>query len=204
MPEKLSNKEIKNTRKKFYADQRAKLQASIDACKDKRERNRIAREIKESERRKELYNLCKPMVIVFTELGGRMIISTIVDPILIGSTFVTGNRYHLVYGAADYTNISTTASYNSKGNRTERKGESYTVSTDDGINFKVNHMYDIEKTVFSFKSSIKYENIVGTYENVEFGQAFFSPKNLKTDRETRMIHAQLLQLIENDKKYHWT
>jgi len=202
MSEKPSNKQIKESRKKYYDDQRAKLQASIDACREKRERNRIAREIKESERRKELCNLCKPMVIIFTVLRGRMIISTIVDPILALSTYSTGNKHHIIYGT-EYTKISTTGSYNSKGKLTEKKGESYTVSTVDGINFNVNRKYDPEK-VLSFKSSIKYENIVGEYENVQFGQAWFSPKNLKMDRETRMIHAQLLQLIENDNKYHWT
>jgi len=179
------------------------IQASIDACY---ERRRLKREKREKLRQKieylhlqRLYNFNKRMVVVFAILDGNMVILTIIDQSLITCTYTTGRNDHIIYGDCEYWRLQMTASHNSNGKRFEKDGASYTVSTVDGINFNVT---DIKGKVFSFESSILHETLAGkTFSDIKFDQWLYSPSNVESDEKTKMIHAELLKLIEEDEKY---
>lgn len=179
-------------------------QASINACKERRrlKREQLAKRLQELEilRLQRLYNLKKRMVVIFADVKGEPVILTMVDPSLMSCTYSSGKNHHIVYGNTEYYRLSMKASCNPRGTRTNKPDfKSYTVSTPDGINFKV---VDKDGKVFSFKTFMKYESLVGqTVSDVKVDQWLYDPSDVESDEKTRMIHSELLKVIEEDKKY---
>ena len=200
MPDKLSNSQ----RKKNVGN--AGIQASIDACKEKRADNRRKREerIRKAEQARihRSRNLNNRMVIIYAKIAGVIVILAIVDPSLMMSSYSFGMNHHIMYGHPKYRTLEMIASYNNKGVRSERKiDESYTVSTDDGVNFNVigtdgNHD-------FSFTSSIDHPTLVGkSVSGVQFDQFWYDPLKRLSDHKTAKFDAEFDGLIKADTDYH--
>jgi hypothetical protein len=206
MADKLSNSQ----RKKILGDrikaEKARIQASIDACKKKRADNRRKHEelaeAQEKLRLQELANLNKKMVVIYAEIAGEIVILTIVDPSLMMSSYSSGMNHHIVYGNSEYRRLSTISSYNNKGKRSERRiDESYTVSTADGVNFNV--FGTDGKPCFSFTSSIHYPTLAGkSVSGVQFDQFWYDPSKSSSDDKTAKFHAELDRLIKEEPTYH--
>jgi hypothetical protein len=188
-------------------------QASIDSCYARKEEKRKLRAklLQELEklRIQRLYNLKKRMVVIFVVLNGQIVILTMVDPSLMSCTYSSAKNHHIVYGNTEYHRLSMMASHNPRGTRTDKlKFESYTVSTVDGTNFDV---IDKNGKVLSFETFMKYESLDGqtvsdvkvkqTFLDVKVDQWLYDPSDVESDEKTRMIHAELLKVIEEDKKY---
>lgn len=179
------------------------VQASINACNERRmvKREELAKRLQKHEnlRLQRLYNLKKRMVVIFAVVKGEIVILTMVDPSLMSCTYSSAKNHHIVYGTPEYHLLSMMASYNPRGNRTNKPNcESYTVSTVDGINFKV---VDKDGKVFSFETFMKYESLVGqNVSDVKFDQWLYDPINVESDKKTLMIHGELLKVIEHEKK----
>ena len=188
-------------RKASFGAQIKAKQALIAASYERKrvKREELAKRLQELEtlRRQRLYNLKKRMVVIFAVVNGEIVILTMVDPSLMISSI---NNSHIVYGTPEYHRLSMMASYNPCGIRTNKTNcESYTVSTTDGINFKV---VDKDRNVFSFKTFMEYKSLVGeTVSDVKFDQWLYDPSDIESDEKTRMIHAELLKIIEEDGKY---
>jgi hypothetical protein len=204
MSGKLSNRE----RKKIVGDaikaHEARIQASIDAHKANKDKNLKKREewaeAQEQMRLQRLANLHKKMVIIFADLDYQKVMLTIVDPSLMKSECSVREKHHVVYGSADYRQLSMKASYNLRGTRLIQSDvKSYTVSTPDGIEFKV---VDFDGNVFSFKSLMKYETLVGrTFSNVKIDQYWYDPFKASFDDEAAKFHAELDKLVEADRQH---
>ena len=206
MSGRLSNKRKKEIIRNAIKANEARIRASIDACKAKRDANRTKREkcIKEAERARihQSRNLNNNMVIIYFEFYDVIVILAIVDPSLMMSSYSFGMNHHIMYGHPKYRILEMIVSYNNKGVRSEKKiDESYTVSTADGVNFTVigrdgNH-------VFSFTSLIHHPTLVGkSVSGVQFDQFWYDPSKRSSDRETAKFHAELGKLIEADSNYH--
>ena len=197
-------------RKKIIGDvikaEEARIQASIDACKEKRKANRLKLEkrIREAEQARvcQSRDMNKKMVFVYAVIDGKIVILTIVDPSLMMSSYSSGMNHHIVYGNSEYRRLSTISSYNNKGKRSERRiDESYTVSTADSVNFNV--FGTDGKLCFSFTSSIHYPTLVGkSVSGVQFDQFWYDPSKRSSDVETAKFDAELDGLIEEDPTYH--
>jgi predicted methyltransferase len=101
MLEPLSNKQRKKEFGKAIEAERARIQASIDACNARRATNRENREklaeAQEELRLRQLANLKKKMVIIYAVINGQIVILTIVDPSLMKSTYSERNTIlHMV------------------------------------------------------------------------------------------------------------
>lgn len=206
MPDKLSNSQRKKNVGNAIKAQEARRQASIDACNARRAENKLIREerIREAEQARihRSRNLNNRMVIIYAKIAGVIIILAIVDPSLMMSSYSFGMNHHIMYGDPKYRTLEMIASYNNKGMRSERKiDESYTVSTDDGVNFNVigtdgNH-------VFSFTSSIDHPTLVGkSVSSVQFNQFWYDPSKCSSDHKTSQFYAELDRLIKADTDYH--
>ena len=202
----LTNRE----RKKIVGDaikaQKASIQASIDACKEKRAENRRKlqelADFEEKMRIRQLSNLRKKMVIMFAMIGEQIVILTIVDPSLMKSSYSFGMKHHITYGSPNYEKIYMKASYSFKGKRSERNHQySYTVSTVDGFNFDI---LDADgTTILSFETLIHYESLVETsVSGVQFDQFWYDPFQGSFDDKTTMkFNTELIRLIEADADY---
>lgn len=141
------------------------------------------------------------MVIVFAKIDGQIVILTIIDLELLKLKYSAGMNQCIKYGSSDYDRVDSTAWYTYKGTR-ERKTDcrAYTVSTDDGVNFKI---FDTDgKLVFSFETLIQYETLAGTsVSGVKFDQFLYDPFQCPFDAETVRFHAELDRLIEADADY---
>jgi hypothetical protein len=179
-------------------------QASIDDCKKRADNRRKSQELAEALeklRLQRLANLYKKMVIIFAEIDGQKVILTIIDFELLKLKYSAGMNQCIKYGSSDYHTVDTTAWYTYKGKR-ERKTDcrAYTVSTDDGVNFKI---FDTDgKLVFSFETLIHYESLAGkSFSGVQFDQFFYDPFQGSFDDETAKFHKELDRLIQADAKY---
>lgn len=206
MPDNFSNKRRKQIVGDSIKAQEARIQARIDACKEKRAENKLIREklSREAEQARihRSRNLNNRMVIIYAKIAGVIIIFAIVDPSLMMSSYSFGMNHHIMYGDPKYRTLEMIASYNNKGVRSEKKIDgSYTVSTDDGVNFNVigtdgNH-------VFSFTSSIQYPTLVGkSVSGVQFDQFWYDPSKCSSDVESAKFDAELDRLIQADTDYH--
>lgn len=207
---KMSGTLTNSERKKIVGDaikaQKARFQASIDACNAKRDENRRKRqelaEAQEQLRLQRLANLRKKMVIIFAEIDGRIVILTIIDVELLKSDYSARTKnYHITYGSSNYEELYMIASYTCRGKRLNKTDcRAYTVSTDDGVNFKI---FDTDgKLVFSFETLIQYETLAGTsVSGIKFDQFFYDPFQCSFDDETAKFHAELDRLIEADADY---
>lgn len=198
----ITNKKNKFIR--FYTDERAYKQVSIDACNNRRTMNRIAREERnrQNEERilKEMKNLNKPIIIIFAEIGDEIVIITILDFKLLNSDYSVGMKYHLMYGLDKYEKLNMTASYTYRGKRLIKQYYStYTVSTDDGIHFDV---IDTDGTkITSFETLIQYESLAGkSSSGVIFDQFLYEPHKCASDKDTAMFHTELDRLIQADRQ----
>jgi hypothetical protein len=136
----LTNREIKFLN--FYTDERAYKQVSIDACNDKRTKNRIEsqeRNRKNEERiLKEMKNLNKPSVLMFAKIGDKIVILTILDFNLLNKNYSVGMNHHIMYGLCQYDKLNMISLYTYRGKRLIKKYHStYTVLTDDDIHFDI-------------------------------------------------------------------
>jgi len=205
----MSGKPSNTDRKKIIGDaikaQKARFQASIDACNEQKrvreEQRAILHQTRENDRLQRLYNLNKTMVVVFVELGDTLVILTIVDLSLIKCHSTTRQNHHIVYGNTEYKTLSMMASHNPSGTRRENTYfESYTVSTLNGSEFNV-----VDKNgekVFSFETFMKYESLTEkTFSDVKFDQWLYSPSNVESDEKTAMFHPELVRLIKEDEDY---
>jgi len=200
----LTNRE----RKKNFGDaleaERARIQASIDACNARRATNRRKREelaeAQEELRLRLLANLRKKMVIMFAEIGNETVILAIVDPSLMKSDNSVQMKHHITYGSPDYKKIHMKASYSPRGKRSERGHYSYTVSTADGSNFDI---IDTDGTTrLSFETLIHYESLAGkSFSGVKFDQFWYDPFKGQFDDETAKFHEELDRLIQADAEY---
>jgi hypothetical protein len=174
----------------------ASIAASYQRKKEKREKREKLLQKLENLRLQRLYNLKKRMVVIFAVVNGEIVILTMVDPSLMVSSI---NSSHIVYGTPEYYLLSMMASYNQRGTRRDKRDfESYTVSTVDGINFNV---VDKDGKVFSFETFMKYESLVGqTFSDIQFDQWLYDPINVESDEKTRMIHEELLKVIQHEKR----
>jgi hypothetical protein len=145
-------------------------------------------------------NLKKKMVLIYAEIGGKIVILTIVDPSLMKSNSVR-MKHHITYGFPEYKQFFMKASYSLKGKRLETKCPcTYTVSTADGFNFDI--IDNNGTTIISFESLIHYESLAGTsVSGVEFDQFWYDPFKGSFDAETAKFHAELNMLIEADADY---
>ena len=193
---------MSGTKASFGAQIKAN-QASIAASYERKrvKREELAKRLQELETRRlqRLYNLKKRMVVIFAVVKGEIVILTMVDPLLMRCNYSSAKNHHIVYGTTEYHRLSMMASYNPRGTRTNKPNcESYTVSTVDGINFKV---VDKDGKVFSFETFMKYESLVGqNVSDVKFDQWLYDPINVESDEKTLMIHGELLKVIEHEKK----
>jgi hypothetical protein len=201
----LTNKQRKGIVGDLIKAERARIQASIDACNARRDENRRKRQeladAQEKSRIRQLANLTKKMVFMFAMIDGQIVILSIVDPSLIKSSYSVGMKHHITYGSPDYEKIHMKASYSPRGKRSERIHQySYTVSTADGFNFDIIDMDG--KISLSFQSLIQYESLVGTsVSGVQFDQFWYDPFKGSIDDETAKFHAELDRLIQADADY---
>ena len=196
-------------RKKIIGDeidaQKARFQASIDACNAKRDENRRKRqelaEAQEQLRLQRLANLRKKMVIIFAEINGQIVILTIIDLELLKLKYSVGMNHYITYGSSDYEKLNMMASYTYKGKRLDKSDCcAYTVSTADGFNFDI--IRTDGTTILSFETLIHYESLVGTsVSGVQFDQFFYDPFQCPFDAETAKFHAELDRLIKADADY---
>lgn len=202
-----SNKERKKNVGNSIKAQQALIQASIDARKEKRAKNRRKSqnlaEAQEESRIQQLANLKKRMVIMFAKIGNEIVIMTIVDPSLIKSNYSLGMKHHITYGSPDYQRIYMKASYSPRGKRNELKENhecSYTVSTADGFNFDI---FDADGTrILTFKTRIYYESLAGkSFSGIQFDQFFYDPFKCPFDEKTAKFHVELDRLIRADADY---
>jgi hypothetical protein len=197
-------------RKKIVRDaikaQKARFQASIDACNAKQDENRRkSQELAEEQKRlrlQRLANLRKKMVIMFAEINGQMVILTIIDVELLKSDYSARMKnYHITYGSIDYEELNMMASYTCRGKRLDKSDScAYTVSTADGFNFDI--IGTDGTTILSFKTLIHYESLVGTsVSGVKFDQFWYDPFQCPFDAETAKFHAELDRMIEADTNH---
>jgi len=182
--------------------QRKASQASIAASYERKRLKREQREkwLQELEtlRRQRLYNLKKRMVVIFARVNGVIVILTMVDPALMMSST---NNSDIVYGdTKEWRRLSMKASYNPRGIRTNKTTfKSYTVSTTDGSNFK---FVDKDEKVLFFETFMEYKSLVGEIvSDVQVDQWLYDPSEVKSDEKTRMIHDELMNIIDEDKTY---
>ncbi len=203
----LTNKQRKEKFWEPIQDHKARIQASIDACKAKRAKNRInlqnLAEAQEKSRIRQLANLTKKMVIMFAKIGNEIVILTIVDPSLLKFDNSVRMKHHITYGYPDYKKVHMMASYSPREKRSElieNYQYSYTVSTADGLNFDI---LDTDgTTILSFETLIHYESLVGTsVSRVQFDQFWYDPFKGSIDNETAKFHAELDRLIQADADY---
>jgi hypothetical protein len=200
---KTTNTERKSEYWNRIKAQRELSQASIDTCKEKRADNRRKSqelaEALEKLRLQRLANLRKKMVIMFAEINGRIVILTIIDVELLKSDYSARTKnYHITYGSSNYEELNMIVSYTRRGKRLDKSDcRAYTVSTDDGVNFKI---FDTDgKLVFSFETLIQYETLAGTsVSGVKFDQFFYDPFKGSFDDETGKFDAELDKMIEAD------
>jgi len=203
MSGKLSNRERKKKIGDAIKAEKARIQASIDACNAKRDENRKKRkelaEAQENCRIRQLANLMKKMVIMFAMVGNETIILAIVDPTLMNDNSVR-MKHHITYGSPDYEKIYMRASYSPRGKRSKRYPKSYTVSTTDGSNFDI---IDADRTtILSFETLIHYESLAGkSVSGVQFDQFWYDPFKGQFDDETAKFHEELDRLIQADAEY---
>jgi len=201
----LTNRERKQIIGNALKSEREHIQASIDACKEKRAENRRKNqklaEAQEKLRLQQLANLKKRMVIMFARIGNKIVILTIVDPSLMKSSYSVGMKHHITYGSPDYKKIHMKASYSLRGKRSERdNAHSYTVSTADGFNFDI--IGTDETTITSFETLIHYESLAGkSVSGVQFDQFWYDPFQGSFDDETVKFNTELIMLIKADADY---
>jgi hypothetical protein len=187
--------------------QRARIQESIDARKEKRDKNRrnsqLLAERQEKLQLQQSANLRMKMVFIFADIDGERLILTIVDPSLMNSEDSVERNHHIKYGSSEYNLIHMRASYSPRGKRSKlikNDQYSYTVSTADGINFDI--IGTDGTTILSFETVIDYESLAGrSFSGVQFDQFWYDPFKCPFDAETAKFDAVLNRLIKADADY---
>ena len=219
MSDPLSNKERKKNVGDAIKAERARIQASIDACNAKRAKNkRKSQDL--AERQEELQEerlapiqlkqkieltplrrLNKRICFIYVKINGRFVIVSIVDPKLRGSYCPDVKKY-LIVGSELYRELNLKTFCGKTGGLSENINiGSYTVSTVDGITFEV--VDDKGNSVLVFKSVNPVESLAGqSFSNVVFEQFCYDPRqvNSDSDENTKLFHSILKTIVEQDKK----
>ena len=199
----LTNRERKEIIGNKIKAHEARIQASIDACNDKRTKKRIDRQerIKQNEKviSIEMKNLNKSSVIIFAKIDDEIVILTILDFNLLKSDYSVGMKHHIMYGLSDYHKLTMMASYTFRGKRLDKHYSTYTVFTEDGIHFNI--LNTDGNVLFSFETLIQYESLAGrSISDVNFDQFLYEPHKCASDKDTAMFHTELDRLIEADRQ----
>lgn len=168
----LTNSQRKQIFRRAIEDERARIKASIDTRNNKKKERHDAIIAQQLEGKKRLFNMNKPIFIIYALLGQIIVIIAIVDV----------ETEKVIYGAETYEHdLKTEIHFGKKGKKgsvtSSRYIPNYELSTDDGETFFFRRTD--ETIAMTFQSPLIYPELSGqTEKNVQIRPFLYDPRNI--------------------------